>query len=55
MVINMEWDNFKSLLLPINEFDEVVDFRIFEKLVSDMYLRGVIQRILLKVVEKYSI
>ncbi|KAF3323530.1 hexokinase-2-like protein [Carex littledalei] len=62
MVINMEWGNFKSPLLPITEFDEAMDFeslnpgeQIFEKLVSGMYLGEVVRRVLLKVAQEYPI
>jgi hexokinase len=62
MVINMEWGNFKSPLLPITEFDKAMDFeslnpgeQIFEKLVSGMYLGEVVRRILLKIVQEYPI
>ncbi|KAJ4790839.1 Hexokinase [Rhynchospora pubera] len=62
MVINMEWGNFKSPLLPITEFDEALDFeslnpgeQIYEKLISGMYLGEVVRRVLLKVSEEFPI
>ncbi|KAL5220634.1 hypothetical protein ABZP36_025347 [Zizania latifolia] len=55
MVINMEWGNFFSCLLPVTEFDQSLDKdslnpgeQIYEKLISGMYLGEIVRRVLLK-------
>ncbi|KAJ4787510.1 Hexokinase [Rhynchospora pubera] len=62
MVINMEWGNFKSSLLPITEYDEALDFeslnpgeQIYEKLISGMYLGEIVRRILLRMAQESSL
>ncbi|KAG1335352.1 hexokinase-2 [Cocos nucifera] len=57
MVINMEWGNFWSALLPITEYDQDLDLEslnpgIFEKLISGMYLGEIVRRVLLKLAEE---
>ncbi|GAV87484.1 Hexokinase_1 domain-containing protein/Hexokinase_2 domain-containing protein, partial [Cephalotus follicularis] len=62
MVISMEWGNFNSSHLPTTEFDASVDIeslnpgsRIFEKLVSGMYLGEIVRRVLLKMAQETAI
>ncbi|KAF8377702.1 hypothetical protein HHK36_031086 [Tetracentron sinense] len=62
MVINMEWGNFSSSHLPITEFDTCLDAessnpgdRIFEKLISGMYLGEIVRRVLLKMAKETAL
>ncbi|KAL2462611.1 Hexokinase-1 [Forsythia ovata] len=59
MVINMEWGNFRSLHLPLTEYDHAMDVeslnpgeQIFEKMTSGMYLGEILRRVLLKIAEE---
>ncbi|KAI4347055.1 hypothetical protein L6164_007904 [Bauhinia variegata] len=59
MVINMEWGNFRSLHLPLTEYDQSLDAeslnpgeQIFEKLISGMYLGDIVRRVLLRIAEE---
>ncbi|XP_077233998.1 hexokinase-1-like isoform X2 [Tasmannia lanceolata] len=62
MVINMEWGGFHSSYLPITEFDVCLDVessnpgeKIFEKLISGMYLGEIVRRVLLRIAEETAI
>ncbi|KAG6514963.1 hypothetical protein ZIOFF_025339 [Zingiber officinale] len=55
MVINMEWGNFRSSYLLTIDYDHAVDAeslnlgeQIYEKLISEMYLSEIVQRVLLR-------
>nr|GEU65761.1 hexokinase-1-like [Tanacetum cinerariifolium] len=59
MVINMEWGNFKSLHLPLTEYDNALDAeslnpgeQIFEKMISGMYLGELLRRVLLRMADE---
>ncbi|XP_059641262.1 probable hexokinase-like 2 protein [Cornus florida] len=59
MVIDMQWGNFNSSYLPKTEFDASLDAessnpgsKIFEKLVSGMYLGEIVRRVLLKMAQE---
>ncbi|KAH7294021.1 hypothetical protein KP509_28G052900 [Ceratopteris richardii] len=59
MVINMEWGNFWSSLLPKTSYDEDLDSESlnpgeqgFEKLISGMYLGDIVRRVLLRMSEE---
>ncbi|KAE8694056.1 putative hexokinase-like 2 protein [Hibiscus syriacus] len=54
IVISMEWGNFNSCHLPITQYDSSLDAassnpgnRIFEKLISGVYLGEIVRRVLL--------
>ncbi|KAJ9670379.1 hypothetical protein PVL29_026736 [Vitis rotundifolia] len=62
MVISMDWGNFNSRHLPITEFDTCLDVessnpgsRIFEKLISGMYLGEIVRRVLLKMAQETAL
>ncbi|KAG8077870.1 hypothetical protein GUJ93_ZPchr0007g5898 [Zizania palustris] len=62
MVINMEWGNFKSEILPHSEYDSALDFeclnpgeQIYEKMISGLYLGEIVRRILLKLAHDTSL
>ncbi|KAI3920869.1 hypothetical protein MKW92_053826 [Papaver armeniacum] len=59
MVINTEWGNFRSSHLSITEYDEALDKdslnvseQIFDKIISGMYLRDIVRRVLCKMAEE---
>ncbi|KAK6125365.1 hypothetical protein DH2020_040895 [Rehmannia glutinosa] len=61
-VINMEWGNFNSFNLPLTEYDTSLDAesldpgnRIFEKLISGMYLGEIVRRVLLKMAQEAAL
>ncbi|KAG8384214.1 hypothetical protein BUALT_Bualt04G0094700 [Buddleja alternifolia] len=61
-VINMQWGNFKSSHLPLTEYDTLLDAkstnpggRIFEKLISGMYLGEIVRRVLLKMAQEAAL
>ncbi|XP_017697813.3 hexokinase-2-like [Phoenix dactylifera] len=62
MIINMEWGNFQSSHFPITEFDVQIDAespkpggKVFEKLISGMYLGDIVRRVLLKMAEETAL
>ncbi|KAI9164759.1 hypothetical protein LWI28_001485 [Acer negundo] len=62
MVISLEWGNFSSSHLPVTEFDASIDAessnpgsRIFEKMVSGMYLGEIVRRVLLKMAQETAL
>ncbi|KAK1589354.1 hypothetical protein Q3G72_033115 [Acer saccharum] len=62
MVISLEWGNFSSSHLPVTEFDASIDAessnpgsRIFEKMVSGMYLGEIVRRVLLKMAQQTAL
>ncbi|KAK1268073.1 Hexokinase-2 [Acorus gramineus] len=62
MIINMEWGNFCSSHLPITEFDVCLDAegpnrgeKVYEKLVSGMYLGDIVRRVLLKLAKETAL
>ncbi|KZV57800.1 Hexokinase-like 3 [Dorcoceras hygrometricum] len=61
-VVNMQWGNYKSSHLPLTEFDASLDaestnpgHRIFEKLISGMYLGEIVRRVLLKMARESAL
>ncbi|KAL7101579.1 hypothetical protein ACP275_08G063100 [Erythranthe tilingii] len=61
-VINMQWGNFSSSHLPLTEYDTSLDAesidpgtRIFEKLISGMYLGEIVRRVLLKMAHEAAL
>ncbi|KAI3451873.1 hypothetical protein Pfo_008538 [Paulownia fortunei] len=61
-VINMQWGNFSSSHLPLTEYDTSLDAesmdpgsRIFEKLISGMYLGEIVRRVLLKMAQEAAL
>ncbi|KAG0588574.1 hypothetical protein KC19_2G253500 [Ceratodon purpureus] len=59
MVINMEWGNFRSPLLPRTFADEIVDRNSvnpgdqwFEKMISGMYLGEIVRHVLARMAEE---
>ncbi|XP_073136780.1 probable hexokinase-like 2 protein [Henckelia pumila] len=61
-VVNMQWGNYKSSHLPLTEFDVSLDVestnpghRIFEKLISGMYLGEIVRRVLLKMARETAL
>ncbi|XP_073063829.1 probable hexokinase-like 2 protein [Primulina eburnea] len=61
-VVNMQWGNYTSSHLPLTEFDVSLDVestnpghRIFEKLISGMYLGEVVRRVLLKMARETAL
>ncbi|XP_022872711.1 probable hexokinase-like 2 protein [Olea europaea var. sylvestris] len=62
MIINMQWGNFSSSHLPFTEFDASLDAessnpgsRMFEKLISGMYLGEIVRRVLLKMAQETAL
>ncbi|KAK2981249.1 hypothetical protein RJ640_030638 [Escallonia rubra] len=62
VIINMQWGSFRSSHLPVTEFDSSLDAessnpcsRIFEKLVSGMYLGEIVRRVLLKMAQEAAL
>ncbi|KAH7520367.1 hypothetical protein FEM48_Zijuj08G0136400 [Ziziphus jujuba var. spinosa] len=62
MVININWGDFSSPHLPRTEFDACLDAessnpgcRIFEKLISGMYLGEIVRRVLLKMAQETAL
>ncbi|KAM7520344.1 hypothetical protein LguiB_019306 [Lonicera macranthoides] len=62
MVIDTQWGSFKSSHLPITEFDTCLDIessnpenRIFEKLISGMYLGEIVRKVLLKMAQETAL
>ncbi|KAG0570355.1 hypothetical protein KC19_6G156200 [Ceratodon purpureus] len=62
MVINMEWGNFRSHLLPRTFADEEVDresvnpgCQWFEKMISGMYLGEIVRHVLVRLAEEASL
>ncbi|KAI3525012.1 hypothetical protein L1887_03683 [Cichorium endivia] len=62
MVINMEWGNFRSSLLPLTEYDHALDVeslnpgeQIFEKMISGMYLGELLRRVLYRMAEEAAL
>ncbi|KAL1569905.1 hexokinase [Salvia divinorum] len=60
--INMQWGNFFSSHLPLTEYDASLDAesadpgcRIFEKLISGMYLGEIVRRVLLRMAEESAL
>ncbi|XP_075492782.1 putative hexokinase-like 2 protein isoform X2 [Primulina tabacum] len=61
-VVNMQWGNYTSSHLPLTEFDVSLDVestnpghRIFEKLISGMYLGEIVRRVLLKMARETAL
>ncbi|KAK4477422.1 hypothetical protein RD792_016643 [Penstemon davidsonii] len=61
-VVNLQWANFNSSLLPLTEFDVSLDSestnpggRTFEKLISGMYLGEIVRRVLLKMAQEAAL
>ncbi|XWS45077.1 hypothetical protein CRYUN_Cryun15aG0105700 [Craigia yunnanensis] len=62
IVISMEWGNFNSCHLPMTQYDASLDAeslnpgsRIFEKLISGMYLGEIVRRILVKMAQETAL
>ncbi|KAK6258723.1 Hexokinase [Theobroma cacao] len=62
IVISIEWGNFNSCQLPITQFDASLDAessnpgsRIFEKLISGMYLGEIVRRVLAKMAKETAL
>ncbi|KAI5684409.1 hypothetical protein M9H77_05637 [Catharanthus roseus] len=62
MVMNMQWGKFISPHLPITEFDASLNSesenpgkRIFEKLISGMYLGEVVRKVLVKMAQETAL
>uniref|UniRef100_A0A2N9J9C3 Phosphotransferase n=1 Tax=Fagus sylvatica TaxID=28930 RepID=A0A2N9J9C3_FAGSY len=62
MVISTEWRNFNSVHFPLTEFDASLDAessnpgsKIFEKLISGMYLGEIVRRVLLKMAQETAL
>ncbi|KAL2522621.1 putative hexokinase-like 2 protein [Forsythia ovata] len=62
MIVNMQWGNFSSSHLPFTEFDASLDdessnpgSRMFEKLISGMYLGEIVRRVLLKMAQETAL
>ncbi|KAK3030427.1 hypothetical protein RJ639_039184 [Escallonia herrerae] len=62
VIINVQWGSFRSSHLPVTEFDSSLDAessnpcsRIFEKLVSGMYLGEIVRRVLLKMSQEAAL
>ncbi|KAL5556132.1 hypothetical protein UlMin_038368 [Ulmus minor] len=62
VVISLNWGDFSSPHLPITEFDACLDaessnpgHRIFEKLISGMYLGETVRRVLLKMAQETAL
>ncbi|PIN01737.1 Hexokinase [Handroanthus impetiginosus] len=61
-VIHMQWGNFTSSHLPLTEYDISLDAesidpgsKIFEKLISGMYLGEIVRRVLLKMAKEAAL
>ncbi|KAF9623219.1 hypothetical protein IFM89_000708 [Coptis chinensis] len=59
MVINMEWGNFRSVHLPLTEYDHALDVeslnvgeQSFGKIISGKYMGDIVRRVLLKMAEE---
>ncbi|KAH6803627.1 hexolike 3 [Perilla frutescens var. frutescens] len=62
MAVNMQWGNFFSSHLPLTEYDASLDAesvdpgcRIFEKLISGMYLGEIVRRVMVKMAEESAL
>ncbi|KAJ9177440.1 hypothetical protein P3X46_012661 [Hevea brasiliensis] len=62
LAISMEWGNFNCSKLPLTEFDASLDkessnpgSRIFEKLISAMYLGEIVRRVLLNMAQETAL
>ncbi|KAJ7944588.1 Phosphotransferase [Quillaja saponaria] len=62
MVISTQWGNFHSSHLPVTEFDASLDAessnpgcRLFEKLISGIYLGEIVRRVLLKMARETAL
>ncbi|KAL0343437.1 UNVERIFIED_CONTAM: putative hexokinase-like 2 protein [Sesamum angustifolium] len=62
VVINVQWGNFSSLNLPLTEYDTYLDAeskdpgsRVFEKLISGMFLGEIVRRVLLKMAQEAAL
>ncbi|RAL37171.1 hypothetical protein DM860_004093 [Cuscuta australis] len=62
MVINMEWGNFRTLHLPLSDYDHLLDIeslnpgeQLYEKLISGMYLGEIVRRVLLRLAEEANL
>ncbi|KAL0377958.1 UNVERIFIED_CONTAM: putative hexokinase-like 2 protein [Sesamum radiatum] len=62
MVVNVQWGNFTSLNLPLTEYDTYLDAeskdpgsRVFEKLISGMFLGEIVRRVLLKMAQEAAL
>ncbi|XWS29643.1 hypothetical protein CRYUN_Cryun24cG0047100 [Craigia yunnanensis] len=62
IVISMGWGNFNSCHLPITQYDASLDAessnpgcRIFEKLISGMYLGEIVRRVLVKMAQETAL
>ncbi|KAK9666037.1 hypothetical protein RND81_14G155100 [Saponaria officinalis] len=62
MVINTEWGNFNSPLLPLTDYDRALDLdspnrqkQILEKMLSGRYLGEIVRRVLLHLAEDASL
>ncbi|CAI9110533.1 OLC1v1010580C1 [Oldenlandia corymbosa var. corymbosa] len=62
MVVNMQLRDFSSVNLPLTEFDATMDLestnpgvRVFEKLVSGMYLGEIVRKVLLKMAQETAL
>lgn len=62
MIINVEWGGFSSPSLPRTQYDDALDAasvnpgeKIFEKLLSGMYLGDVVRRVLLRLAEEAAL
>ncbi|KAF9624687.1 hypothetical protein IFM89_012980 [Coptis chinensis] len=59
MVINMEWGNFRSVHLPLTEYDHALDVeslnvgeQSFGKIISGKYMGDIVRKVLLKMAEE---
>lgn len=62
MVINTEWGNFNSQLLPLTDYDYGIDHdspnqhkQILEKMISGRYLGEIVRRVLLRLAENAAL
>ncbi|XVE82995.1 hypothetical protein DITRI_Ditri16bG0050800 [Diplodiscus trichospermus] len=62
IVISMEWGNFNCCHLPITQYDASLDTeslnpgcRIFEKLISEMYLGEIVRRVLVEMAQETAL
>ncbi|KAL0450112.1 UNVERIFIED_CONTAM: putative hexokinase-like 2 protein [Sesamum latifolium] len=62
MVVHVQWGNFSSLNLPLTEYDTYLDAeskdpgsRVFEKLISGMFLGEIVRRVLLKMAQEAAL
>ncbi|MBA0617038.1 hypothetical protein Godav_026515 [Gossypium davidsonii] len=62
IVVCMEWGNFNTCHLPITQYDTSLDaassnpgHRIFEKMISGMYLGEIVRRVLVRMAQEASL